>query len=775
MLGSTCLYSSKAETLQYFQGQIKTACILPVFCFSVCDWKNSAKQVLEQLVQQAWSQEALIVRSSALGEDSLQNSNAGHYLSLSGVLWHDLPASIDQVIASYASDSMQDLVLIQPCLTDLALSGVLFSHEPSTGAPYIVINYDDKSGSTDTVTSGSTNALRTRLIHRSRMPHQVKAPFVGLIALLQELETHCPEQPLDLEFAVDTAGQLYLFQVRPLLCALIDPQKHYAQLNRLEHFLVQHMTPHPYLFGERTILGIMPDWNPAEIIGVRPRPLARTLYQELVTDSIWAYQRDNYGYQNLRSFPLMISLVGCPYIDVRVSFNSFLPADLPAELARKLLDYYLLALMNSPASHDKVEFEIIFSCYTLDLSQRLQRLVDAGCTERDIDTLVHSLRRLTNRILHKETGLWNQDIAKIKVLDQRWNLIRDSELPLLARIYWLLEDCKRYGTLPFAGLARAGFIAVQILHSLVNLRILSPQEYQVFMQSLDTVSSRLQEDLRNLNRTDFLERYGHLRPGTYDILSYRYDEKPELYFSEDLHETPQLNKPHFELNHGQLSAIQALLRKHQLDLDVLDLFVFIKGAIEGREYAKFMFSRHLSEVMRLLEPWAQQYGMKREDLSFLDIKTIQKMYAEVCDREHVVKTSIEQGKKEYAETSTMVLPPLLTSPEDIWQFELQADTPNFITLQKSSGKVLVAPEKGIHLKGAIVLIPQADPGYDWLFSHQIGGLITQFGGQNSHMAIRAGELGIPAVIGAGLVLFQRWKTAQVLELDCANKWVRILL
>ena len=33
-----------------------------------------------------------------------------------------------------------------------------------------------------------------------------------------------------------------------------------------------------------------------------------------------------------------------------------------------------------------------------------------------------------------------------------------------------------------------------------------------------------------LSKADFLARYGHLRPGTYDILSPRYDEAPDLYF-----------------------------------------------------------------------------------------------------------------------------------------------------------------------------------------------------------------------------------------------------
>ena len=47
----------------------------------------------------------------------------------------------------------------------------------------------------------------------------------------------------------------------------------------------------PFLDGQKNRWGIMPDWNPAEIIGVRPKPLALSLYRDLITDSIWAYQR----------------------------------------------------------------------------------------------------------------------------------------------------------------------------------------------------------------------------------------------------------------------------------------------------------------------------------------------------------------------------------------------------------------------------------------------------------------------------------------------------
>ena len=74
----------------------------------------------------------------------------------------------------------------------------------------------------------------------------------------------------------------------------------------------------------------------------------------------------------------------------------------------------------------------------------------------------------------------------------------------------------------------------------------------------------------------------------------------------------------------------------------------------------------------------------------------------------------------------------------------------------------------------MVCIPNADPGFDWLFSYPITGLITAWGGLNSHMAIRAGELGLPSVIGAGEALYQHWSKASRLHVDCAGRRVEIL-
>ena len=79
-----------------------------------------------------------------------------------------------------------------------------------------------------------------------------------------------------------------------------------------------------------------------------------------------------------------------------------------------------------------------------------------------------------------------------------------------------------------------------------------------------------------------------------------------------------------------------------------------------------------------------------------------------------------------------------------------------------------------NLNGKIIILENADPGYDWIFSNKIGGLITKFGGANSHMAIRSAEFGLPAAIGVGEQLYRSYNRAAKLELDPAGETIRVL-
>jgi phosphohistidine swiveling domain-containing protein len=570
-----------------------------------------------------------------------------------------------------------------------------------------------------------------------------------------------------------------LLQVRPLppspAARPVDDEAQVGAVSAVHAKVAALMKPHPYLHGARTVLGVMPDWNPAEIVGIRPRPLALSLYRELITDNIWAYQRDNYGYRNLRSFPLIISLAGLPYIDVRVSFNSFVPASVDARLSDKLVNYYIDRLIDSPSYHDKVEFEIIFSCYTLDLPQRLEVLKSYGFSAGEIEQLAGCLRTLTNGIIHGERGFWRKDIERVQALDARRERILRSDLDEVSKLYWLIEDCKRYGTLPFAGLARAGFIAVQILKSLVAVGVLSDQDYHRFMNSLDTIGSRMTHDFVELDKASFLQRYGHLRPGTYDLLSPRYDETPERYFDWSRRGTGKARAAeHFTLSIAQFKAIEALLDKHGLDHDVVGLLDFIKHAIEGREHSKFLFTKSLSDVLSIFRQLGEHHGFDVEACTFADIACVKDLYGSSAEVPDALAASIERGRAAYPVTTCINLPPLITGPEQVWSFHLPHSEPNYITLGRVTGHTALQDAERARFVGAILLIPSADPGYDWIFSQGIAGFITMYGGANSHMAIRAAELNIPAVIGAGESLFTEWAKASQLEVDCANRQVKVL-
>lgn len=622
--------------------------------------------------------------------------------------------------------------------------------------------------------------------------------FKQVIALIQELESILQYKFIDIEFAFakpflddtqtcksdstnqnlgtkDNQEKLYLLQVRPLVKPSINLFNALPQdaLSRLQKRLTSFLKKTPNVLGDRAIFGVMPDWNPAEIIGLRPKRLALSLYKEIVTDNIWAYQRDNYGYKALHSHPLMHSFLGIPYIDVRASFNSFIPKELDSKIATKLANYYLQKLDSNPHFHDKVEFEIVFSCYDFNTPDSLLVLLKHGFNSNEIKRIEFALLELTNQIINTKNGYYAKDLEKIAKLQDSFSKIKNSDYSLIDKIYWSLQECKRLGTLPFAGIARAGFVAVLMLNSLVSIGFLSEKEKNAFLHTLNTISKQLAESSMNLNienKAAFLEKFGHLRAGSYDILSPRYDEDFGRYFSLDKKHEVQSHMQ-FCLSEERLNRLDRILKEHGLKIDSSEFFKFLKIAIEGREYAKFEFSKLLSYALVLISELGEHYDISKEDMAYLDIHDILSLYASLYSKSPKQKLldSIARHKEEYKLTLAIKLPPLITAKEQIFAFQTQQVMPNFIT-QKS-----ITALKALHtdsdLEGKIVLIYAADPGFDYLFTKNIAGFITCYGGANSHMAIRASEQNMPAVIGVGEEQYQKYCKAERIMIDCQSEQI----
>ena len=777
-------FGTKAETLLAIQNKLTDALVLPQISFTVKEWKLGAEDICHKCIE-TWRNKKVIVRSSALNEDTQESSQAGKFESIGNVSLQnhqELVYAVDKVIGSYTEDREDNQILIQPMLGDVKICGVAFTLDPNSLGNYYVINYDE-SGSTSAVTSG--NGCKNKLLYVFKGKEKnIEPEYINKLCMtLKELEELFGQNNLDVEFAVTGKNELYIFQVRALCISgqAADYQTQHDVLQRIAEKIKQNSVVKPYLCGNRNIYGVMPDWNPAEMIGIRPKALALSLYREMITDSVWAYQRDNYGYRNLRSFPLMLDFGGLPYIDVRVSFNSFVPAQLDEKISNKLVNYYLERLAEEPAKHDKVEFEIVFSCYTLDIPERIQILKKYGFSEEEIQEIVVALRNVTNGIINSDTGLWRKDYEKIHILEKRYQEIVNSDMEEIEKIYWLIEDCKRYGTLPFAGLARGAFIAVQLLESMVKKGIISKESYHDFMNDVDTISSNMNRDLFAMTKKEFLKEYGHLRPGTYDINSMRYDEAPDLYFdwnglSYKSDEDDDTMSKKFSLSIAQMHQLKDVLDESGLNNDILGLMDFIKIVIEGREYGKFIFTRSLSKVLQLIGQLGEKHGISREDCGYWDIQAVRGLYSSTKDCKEVLAKLVKEGKADYELTKSLVLPPLLIDADEVWKFYYPDVEPNYITMKRAEGEVVVLHEDidKVNITDKIVMIACADPGYDWIFSHQIRGFITMYGGANSHMAIRAGELGIPAVIGVGEKQYEKYQKARMLEIDTAAKTIRIL-
>jgi len=770
-------FCGKAGTLLGLKGRLSKGQIPQFLTFTFEQWKSSASKV-KSTVDEVFDSKVLIIRSSATTEDSEVSSNAGKYLTVKNVSNSNLEEAINRVFDSYKKPSASDQVIVQTQLGNTISSGVVFTHDQKSGSPYQTYNWHTGED-TSFVTGGLGGMTWRRFGSTSNQFADFPSDLNLVLPLVDELDSLADGVPLDIEFAITKNPEglevCWLLQVRPLningnwirnsvlLPHLIEIQDQIKVLAK----------PQPFVLGDSIILGVMPDWNPAEMIGIKPKPLALSIYRDLITDSTWAYQRHNYGYRNLRGFPLMKDFYGLPYIDVRLSFNSFIPADLDDSLAERLVNHYMSQLLMEPWLHDKVEFEIVHSCLTFDTKNRISQLSPKVFSRQENDQIFESLKKLTNRMLDPIKAPWILDEKRLQTLVSRHSTIMASTKDKVSLIYWLLEDTRRYGTLPFAGLARAGFIASQMIKSLVDIDVIDQESASAFYASLSTVGGQLADAMKSEDIESILKNYGHLRPGTYEITNLRYDEAPELYLKEIHQNSSPTEMSNFEFPEKSKKDVSLLLKRYGLDTTFESFIEFAKSAIELREYAKFCFTKNVSDALLLVAELGESLGISRKDMSYCDIAIIFDLYVSPGGMKEKIRQSIENGKARYEIASAVALPPLITRPSDVWSFYYPKVKPNFV----GSERVTALVEKitaGNSLKGKIVLIENADPGHDWLFTHDIAGLITAWGGANSHMAIRCAELRIPAAIGIGQNEFERCSSANRVLMDCSSHLIEIL-
>ena len=199
---------------------------------------------------------------------------------------------------------------------------------------------------------------------------------------------------------------------------------------------------------------------------------------------------------------------------------------------------------------------------------------------------------------------------------------------------------------------------------------------------------------------------------------------------------------------------------------------YVREATVAREYGKFVFTRSVSDMLELIANFSKINGLSREEISHVPIESIFNVAkcSNSSNTEERLRNISELNKYEHQVSVAVRMPQILIDPKEVYIVPFQVSHPNFITHKEVVAEcVVVRPsEVGDHsLKGKIVVIEGADPGYDWIFSQEIAGLVTKYGGVNSHMAIRCAEFGIPAAIGCGEQRYDLVLKSNRVHLDCA--------
>lgn len=777
------LISTKASTLQALQDRLTKSTIESLMIVKVGDVRIKPDEVTTE-IGQTFKGKKIVIRSSSKGEDGFESSNAGHYESILGVSAdnpEEVLVALKEVYHSYGKDGEidnEEQILVQSQTFDVQYSGVCFTRDIQRNRPYYVVNYDD-TGSTDKVTSGGGG--NTIWIAQDADENSIPEKWKGLFQAIHELESILTGMLLDIEFAVKKDGSVVIFQVRPLAASYkfgrnASVQKLIDRKNAIRAKYERYI--------ERTgnhILSDMAFWNPAEIIGDNPHHLDYSLYRDIITHRAWNDGLVPMGYRKVSS-DLMHQLGNKPYISLEDSFMSLIPASLRDDLALKLCDFYCAKLNKDWSAHDKIEFEIVYSCFDFQTDVRILELKENGFSDEEIKEIRDALYKQTeDLILHYPEVLKEDELSINKLEEVRKGVL--AKLPSANKIYKLsdlitnlLDAIKQYGTPQFSRQARYAFVAKSMASTLRSQGYWSAKDYDGFMATVETVATQFERDFSRFMKGDyskdaFNEKYGHLRAGTYDIRTPRYDKMDFGGSSAVGTSKEHIAAVSSTLPESCMIGAAKAIKAVAFQFDEKHLLQYMKTSLEQREFFKFIFTKSLSQVIEMVAQIGEILGFSRGAMSYFDITEIQSfsLFNEKESMREYMAELLPIRKESYKECSQVILPNVVSKVSDLDFIQTINSRPNFITEKAVKGEtVALNIQDTKDIEGKIVVIEKADPGYDWIFAKKIAGLITKYGGVASHMAIRCAEFEIPAAIGCGDKIFTYAVEHSNLFLDCKN-------
>jgi len=738
-------YKNKAKNLEFVKNNSNIK--IPYFKEITFDDFEYIEETLGKFSEQ------IIIRSNSSKEDTDETSSAGKFLSIGPIDKNDISLikkSWNEVLQSYEKDD-NNTVIIQHYVDGAKSVSVLTSYKVGTDSPYRT--FSTYYGSqTDAVTSGRYNKIKNFFIHRSldNLPEKFKE-YYKFFKIQNQLENLFGNKQLDIEIVTDHKEEPLLLQVRPLMGKVIKKEPIMVERSVINENVKRYkelITTTDDRFGTNQIYSNMSDMNPAEMIGKKPDNIAFSLYRFMFTDTTWNKQRGEFGYRIYSGGKLMELFNNVAYINVNHSLNSFLTRNIKNETCEKIINYQLNKLETYPHLHDSIEFDISRSSYTFETDEKFGE-------------------EYKNIIDSKEIIQWHHDLIEIDSFNSS-TLHKNNEIILDA--FSNLDDSFQYldkenikfvrdnMALPFTHHSRLGFVYFAQLNNFLKNGVITEEEKKNLLLSVNSISTKMKQDAYrvktgDISLNDFLSIYGHVRAGNYNLSSSNL--KSNISFAESLINTSNEPIQSEPLKIDIFKKIDDYFNLNKISYTSESWVEMFQLAVSTRENSKFYYTKGIDGILSEVE---EKYISDRELFRLLDFEY----------------NDMNTFNKEIEDT---LMPDVITSSDDFYAYEEMNKDGNYIGQGTVTGEILFLD--GIennrnNLDNKIIVIPAADPGWDWIFNYKIKSLITEFGGPNSHMAIRCAEHNIPAILGIGEKNFSAILNSKNLVVDFSNENVTIL-
>jgi phosphohistidine swiveling domain-containing protein len=747
-------------------------CYVPFFIFF-----NKYEYVKKELILvnkiKTLFKKKIIIRSGFYNEDN-KKSNAGMFESISNVnpkKVDEVKKSIEQIFKK-AKNSQNDYVIIQDFIDKSYLSGVIFTRDPETSAPVITVNFK-RNRITDSITSGRENGQLIRYFYDYKIDKNKK--FINSINKLVIKIKKIFGDNLDIEFAYKK-NKFYIFQVRKLYIKnkKINSVVYKKSLQDLNRKLLKLKSEDLdlVLSNKNHIYSTMTDWNPAEIIGKKPKNLSLSLYKMIITNDIWHNSRSYLGYKSV-PYPLMYNFLGTPYVNIIIDFNSFLIDKISNSSKKKLLSYYVKELLKKPYFyHDKVESHLVLNCINKNFKETFKKFKKVKISKSEFRIIYNEYKNLTESIIFK----LDENIKKYNKIPALLKVIKNKNIYSINKIYKYYIILKEHGTLPFANIARMSFVAMAFVNSIFEKRIISDLDKNNFLKSIPSVTRQFNDLVYKKNKKKIIKEFGHLRPNTYEINSKSYKENYNNYISGIISKPIRRNA--YKFPKIQMNLINSYLKNIGFkNINSAILIKFIKQSIYHRERSKLFFSKIIDEIFNELKILFKRIRINEKYISYLNLETVINLHGNFSHsniRSDIIK-ELKNNIKRYSVESDINMPNVILKPKDIFFYEEKSSSPTYVGKKNVIGEIFhlneLKKKNDFDLDDKIICIKHADPGYDFIFLKKIKGLITEFGGPNSHMYIRANEFNLPAAIGIGENKYLEVINSKKVSLNCNEKLI----